>query len=199
MSHSEFKKLLLCNCHLGARRCESLMTNYTWRKRKDGIYIINIAKTIEKIRLAARAVVAIRNPNNILVISTNSIGQRAAMRFSYYTGCQLVVGRWIPGKLTNQFCKDYSEPQLIILTNPFFDSQPLSEASFVNIPSIAFCNTDTSLKYVDISIPGNNRNRYSVAFLWWMLTKEVLKLKGKIGKNDNWEVSTDLFLDYKEN
>mmetsp|Transcript_120110 Transcript_120110/g.179461 ORF Transcript_120110/g.179461 Transcript_120110/m.179461 type:complete len:211 (-) Transcript_120110:2760-3392(-) len=195
----DIKKLLLCNCHLGSRRCESLMTPYTWRKRIDGIYIINIAKTIEKLRLAARAIVAVKTPTNVMAISTESIGQRAVIRFSYYTGCQMVLGRWMPGKLTNQMCQEYSEPQLIILTNPSLDSQPLSEASYVNIPTIAFCNTDSSLKFVDISIPGNNQHRYSVAILWWMLTKEVLKLKGQLGPHDDWDVSIDLFLDYKEN
>jgi small subunit ribosomal protein SAe len=37
-------------------------TPYIWKRRADGLYIINLAKTWEKLMLAARIVVAIENP-----------------------------------------------------------------------------------------------------------------------------------------
>mmetsp|Transcript_14862 Transcript_14862/g.35932 ORF Transcript_14862/g.35932 Transcript_14862/m.35932 type:complete len:209 (+) Transcript_14862:36-662(+) len=191
----EIKRLLACNTHLGEYNCEKLMKNYVWRQRKDGIFIIDISKTIEKIKMASRAIVAIKNPDNIISISTSSIGQKGVIGFSRFTGSQLSVGRWIPGKLTNQMCKDYLEPQLIILTNPEIDFRPLNEAAYVNLPTIAFSTTNSSLKFIDIVIPGNNTNRHSVAILWWLLTREVLRLKGVLSKSEEWDVKIETFLD----
>ena len=196
---SEIQKLLACNTHIGDYTCHKLMKNYIWKQRNDGIFIIDISKTIEKIRVASRAIVSIKNCKNVISISTSGIGQKGAIGFSQYTGCQLSVGRWIPGKLTNQLCKEYLEPQIIILSNPETDFRPLIEASYVNLPTIAFTTTSSSLKFIDIAIPGNNNNKHSIALLWWLLTREVLRLKGTISKFEEWNVKLENFLDFGVN
>jgi small subunit ribosomal protein SAe len=193
-TYDDIKKLLLCNAHLGKKTCNNLMKIYIWKKRKDGIFIINISKTLQKINLAARAIVAIKSPIDVIAISNEDISQRATIKFAQYTGCQVIVGRWISGKFTNQSCKKFSEPQLIILTDPKANAQPLKESSFVNIPTIAFCNTEAELKFVDIVIPGNNINKHSVALLWWMLTREVLRMRGVISRTNEWDIPIDLFI-----
>nr|UXY87350.1 40S ribosomal protein SSA [Cryptomonas sp.] len=191
----DIKRMLLCNAHLGSKQCNNLMKIYIWKRRRDGFFIFNVSKIMEKIKLAARAIVAVNNKNEIIVISTGNKGEKAVLKFSYYTGCQSIIGRWTPGKLTNQSCKNFSQPQLIIVANPNVDIQPIVESSYVNIPTIAFCNTDSSLKYIDIAIPGNTKSKHSIAFLWWMLTREVLFLKGELYNKDEWDVPIDFFLD----
>jgi len=191
----DIKKLLLCNTHLGTRTCQFLMKNYTWKERKDGIFIINIFKTIKKLKLAARAIVAVKDSRNIIAISTGDYSQKPVLKFSFFIKCQTLIGKWTAGKFTNHMCSNFQEPELIILTNPQSDYQPLVEASRANIPSIAFCNTDTSLKFVDIAIPGNNSNSHSIALLWWMLTREVLIYKGVVSGIDTWDIPVNTFLD----
>ena len=192
---ADVKKMILCNSHIGSKYCSNLMKIYIWKKRKDGFFIFNVSKILEKIKLAARAVVAINNKNEIIAISSSSKSETAVLKFSSYIGCQSLIGRWTPGKLTNQKCKNFFQPQLLILANPSTDIQPSLEASYVNIPTIGFCNTDSSLKFIDIAIPGNTKNKHSVAFLWWLLTREILLLKGELNHEEEWDIALDFFLD----
>ena len=87
----------------------------------------------------------------------------------------------------------FREPRLLIVTDPRVDAQPISEASYVNIPVIAFSNTDSPSRYVDIAIPCNNKGYHSIGLMWWMLAREVLRLRGTIGRKRDWEVMPDLF------
>lgn len=88
-----------------------------------GIYIINLGKTWEKLQLAARVIVAIENPQDIIVQSARPYGQRAVLKFAQYTNTHAIAGRHTPGTFTNQLQTSFSEPRLLILTDPRTDHQ----------------------------------------------------------------------------
>ncbi|CAN8287806.1 unnamed protein product [Cochlearia groenlandica] len=105
----------------------------------QGIYIFNLGKTWEKLQMAGRIIVAIENPQDIIVQSARPYGQRAVLKFAQYTGANAIAGRHTPGTFTNQMQTSFSEPRLLILTDPRTD-HPLASRVFLVDTLLRFPN-----------------------------------------------------------
>eukprot|EP01061_Rhynchopus_euleeides_P001226 TRINITY_DN10887_c0_g1_i1.p2 TRINITY_DN10887_c0_g1~~TRINITY_DN10887_c0_g1_i1.p2 ORF type:complete len:249 (+),score=111.58 TRINITY_DN10887_c0_g1_i1:66-812(+) len=192
-TEKDIQQLLACHVHHGTKNMNASMERYTTARRKDGVHILNLHMTWEKLMLAARCIVAVENPADVVVISARAYGQRAVLKFAQNTGATPMAGRFCPGTFTNQKQEKFSQPRLIIVTDPRTDHQAITESAYVNVPIIALCDTDSPLKHVDIAIPCNNRSKNSIGLMYWLLAREVQRMRNDLARSMPWEVQVDLF------
>ncbi len=170
---------LAAGVRIGTRVKSAFTQRFIYGVRPDGLYLLNVLETDRRIRIAARFI-ARYEPSRVVVVSARQYGYRPVQRFCAFTGCVPVVGRFPPGMLTNPRLPNYVEADLLIVTDPRVDTQAVSEAARIGIPVVAFCDTDSPLEYVDLAIPANNRGRRSLALLYWLLARQVLRERGEL-------------------
>jgi len=193
MTEEDVKKILAAQICCGTQNIREEMRPYIYRRSSESLHIFDIRKFWDKLVLAARVLVAIEAPGDICVISERQYGKRAVLKFAKFTGAMTMAGKYTPGTFTNQITKRFCEPQILVCQSPVGEHQAITEASYMNIPVIAFCNSDSHLKNVDVAIPCNTNGKEAIGTCWWMLCRQLLKFRGKIPAQLEWEVMPDLF------
>jgi ribosomal protein Sa(cytosolic)/S2(archaeal) len=171
------EEYLAAGVHIGTQQKSKDMMKFIYRVRGDGLYILDIQATDERIKVAAEFL-ARYEPAKILVVTSRQYGQYPAKKFADSIGGMAVIGRFIPGMLTNQRLNKYIEPDVIVVTDPIGDAQAITEAVQAGIPIVALCDTNNMTKYVDVVIPTNNKGRKALSVIYFLLTKELLRLRG---------------------
>lgn len=178
--------LLQCSCHLGGIQANIQMKDYIFGCRpEDRINVIDVQKMWDKMVLAARLFLSIKDTKSIVVVSNKDFGRKAVLKFCEATGATPVTGRFIPGGFSNFEIKNVREPRLLIAADAFSDQQTIGEAAKAKAPVIAFCNTDNSLSYVDIAIAMNNRSPSALGAGFYLFAKIINHIKRGDEIDDN--------------
>ena len=178
--------------HIGTRQKTADIKEFVYKVRNDGLYIIDVKKTDEKIKIAAK-LLSKYDPANILAVSVRQYGQKPIQKLGEYTGINVLDGRFRPGTLTNPNAKGFLEPELVIVTDPLADSQALHEAENIGIPVVGLCDTNNETKCLDIAIPTNNKGRRALALVYWLLARAIMKEQGKIKSYDKFKPTVEDF------
>jgi len=193
MTEEDIKKIIAAKICTGQRNIREEMKPYIFRRQKDGMHVFDIKKFWDKLVLAARVLVTIENSKDIACLSEREYGKRAVLKFAMFTEANAIAGKYTPGTFTNQITKAFCEPRILLCQSPHGECQAITEASYMNMPVIAFCNSDANLKNVDVAIPCNNNAVESIGTCWWLLCRQLMRFRGKIPVHSEWDQMPDLF------
>ncbi len=177
----------------GTQICTKYMKRFTYKILPDGFYLLDVSKIDERLRVAGKFLAKFE-PEKIAVVSVRLYGQKPARMMCERIGCKPITGRVIPGIFTNPHLEYYMEPDVVLVTDPRTDRQAVVEASKIGIPVVAFADTDNKIEDIDLIIPANNKGRKSLALLYWLLTREILRNRGVIGPNEDLDVDYEAFM-----
>lgn len=168
------------------------MTPFIVHANPEGLYILDISKTLARIDVAAKFV-GRADITKVAVTSAREYGKTPVEKFCEMTGATPILGRFMPGTFTNPSLPDYMEPEIVVVTDPQADQQAVIEATRAGVPVIAISNSDNVTSKVDLVIPANNRGRKALATVYWLLAREVMKKQGKIKSDSEMKISIDDF------
>ena len=171
--------LLSAGIHIGTRMKTKDMEQFIYRVRPDGLFVLDVKKTDDRLRVTAKFLARFE-PTKITAAAARLYAQEPIRKFCEVIGGNSVVGRFIPGLLSNPLYPNRIEPEVLIVSDPRADFQAVKEASSAGIPVVALCSTDNEFSGVDLVIPTNNKGRRALAVIYWLLARQVLREKGEL-------------------
>ncbi len=184
--------LLSAGIHIGTRMKTKDMGQFIYRVRPDGLFVLDIKKTDERIRVAAKFLSRFE-PSKIAVVAGRLYARYPAQKFSEIAKATPIAGRFIPGLLSNPLYPRHIEPGVIIVSDPKADAQAVKEAGVMGIPVIGLCSTDNDFSGIDFVIPTNNKGRRALAVIYWILIRQILREKGELPPDRDMPQSIDDF------
>ncbi|MCW4002994.1 MAG: 30S ribosomal protein S2 [Candidatus Bathyarchaeota archaeon] len=172
--------LLSAGIHIGTRMKTLDMEPFIYRVRPDGLFVLDVKKTDDRIRTTAKFL-SRYEPAKVAVAATRLYAHEPVKKFCQLTGATPLIGRFIPGQLSNPQYPNRVDPEVIVVSDPRADAQAVKEASKVGIPIVALCSTDNEFAGVDLVIPTNNKGRRALAVIFWLLARQVLRERGELG------------------
>jgi small subunit ribosomal protein S2 len=186
------EKYLEAGVHIGTKTKNGAMRQFIYKVREDGLHVLDLKKLDERIKVAAKFLASF-DAQGVYVVGNKENAEKAVEKFAEILGFKALSGRFTPGKFTNPLREDFCEPQAVVIVDPSSDRQALKEAFEINKPILSLCDTNNSMRFIDYCVPTNNKGRKAIALIFWILAREVLKLKGTIKSDDEFMVTQEEF------
>ncbi len=190
--------LLKYRVHLGRNVKTKFSESFIYGIHPRGFYLIDLNKTLERLKIAAKFL-ARYPPEEVLVYSSREYAKKAIEQFGKITGFRTLTGRFLPGTLTNYMLSQHVEVSLLFVVDHTYDDQAVDEAVKMRIPIVSFVDTNSDGSYVDLAIPANNKGRYSIALLFWILSILILRERGLLGSDEIIDIPIEEFMVREEN
>ena len=184
--------LLSAGIHIGTRMKTGDMEQFIYRVRPDGLFVLDVKKTDDRIRAAAKFLARFE-PTKVAAAAARLYAQEPVKKFCETTKATKVIGRFIPGILSNPLYPNRIEPEVLLVSDPRADAQAVKEAAAVGIPVVALCSTDNEFTGVDLVIPTNNKGRRALAVIYWLLARQVLRERGELPSDKDLSITIDDF------
>ena len=185
-----YEEYLSAGMHIGMKQQTKDMKKFVYKIRDDGLAVLDLQTIERRIQLAGKFLTRFER---IIAVSRKIVGWKPVKKFAEAINGKAVTGRFLPGTITNPSFRGYYEPEVLVVTDPLIDSQAVEEAIKMRIPVIALCGTFNETVSIDLIIPVNNRGRKSVAMVYWLLAREILKNRGSIEKDEDFKYKPEEF------
>jgi len=183
---AERTEYLSSGVHIGLKSCTKYLRQFVYKVRDDGLAVFNLQKVDSRIKTAADF---LSRYGNIIIISKKSNAAEPITKFAEAIGCKVVTKRFSPGTLTNPSYRDFYEPDVVMVVDPLVDEQAIKEAKKKRIPVIALADTFNEVGDVDLIIPVNNNGKKSLALVFMLLAREILRNRGLVKKDSDFKYS----------
>lgn len=178
--------------HIGTKFKTKYMEKFIYKTRPDGLSVLNLQKIDERIKIVANFL-ANYEPSEILVVSRRENGWKPLKFFKKYTEARVITGRYPPGMLTNPSLEIFFEPSVVMVTDPWVDRNVIRDALKKGITIIALCDTNNQSNNIDLVAPCNNKGKKSLGLFFYLLTREYMKERGMIKKDEEFKAKIEDF------
>ena len=186
------KKILATGIRVGTQVKTKFMRPFITTASPEGLYMLDLDITLEKIKTAAKFINRI-GTDNIIVCTGRQYAETPIEKFCEMLDAKKLLGRFMPGTFTNPSLPYYIEPKLVLISDPQVDEQAVTEATNAGIPVIGIANTDNITSKLDVIIPANNRGRKALATVYWLLVRQILIERGELKENESMKYEIDDF------
>ena len=184
--------LLEAGVHIGTKIKTNDMTPYVFKKRDDGLFILDLRKISERLMAAAKLLSKYK-PEDITIVASRVYSSNPAAKFAQLAGTNIIKGRFVPGTMTNMTCASFTEPKLIFVCDPKGEREAIVESAKNGVPVIALCDTDNETKFIDLVVPINNKGKKSLALIFYILSREMMLVQGKISSYEEFTYDLNFF------
>jgi small subunit ribosomal protein S2 len=185
---------LKAGVHIGTKFKTKYMEPYIFKVRPDGLAVLNMSSIDTRLKEVS-TYIAQFEPKDILVVARRENAWKPATLFGRMTGTKIVTARYPPGMLTNPNLDRFIEPKLLIATDPWPDRNSIKDARKMNIPVVAFCDTNNTTQDIDVVMPCNNKGKKSLGLVFYLLGREYMLKRRLVKKEEELAYKIDDFME----